>query len=204
MLPGTQVVIKCLRLKVLQKGDPSQGPWVSSCLKLESELSKETHRLTKQKTLKKKVLLYFWVCWVFAAMHRLSLVVASRGYSSLQCKAFSFQWPFLLWSMDPRHSGSVVVAHECNCSAACGVFPDHKWNPCPQRCQSDSYHLTIRKVSKQKTFLGIGKGCWVESSRLREHSRSFATWQFSNGISFWLVSGQSSFLAHIWSDSAQW
>ena len=53
MLPGTQVVIRYLRLKVLQKGDP-QGPRVSYCLLLEGELSKETHRLTKQKTLKKK------------------------------------------------------------------------------------------------------------------------------------------------------
>ena len=59
MLPGTQVVIKCLRLKVLQKGDPSQGPRVSSCLILESELSRETHRLTKQKTLKKKSITLF-------------------------------------------------------------------------------------------------------------------------------------------------
>ena len=24
---------------------------------------------------------YFWLCWVFVAVHRLSLVVASRGYS---------------------------------------------------------------------------------------------------------------------------
>ena len=131
MLPGTQVVIKYLRLKVLQKGDP-QGPRVSSCLLLEGELSKETHRLTKQKTFKKKILLYFWVCWVFVAVHRLSLVVASKDYSSLKSKGFSFQWPLLLWSMDSRHSGSVVVAHEFNCSAACGVFLDHKWNPCPQ------------------------------------------------------------------------
>ena len=51
MLPGTQGVIQCLRLNVLLKGDPSQGPRVSSCLILESELSKETHRLTKQETL---------------------------------------------------------------------------------------------------------------------------------------------------------
>ena len=98
------------------------------------------------------------MCWVFAAVYRLFLVVASRGYPSLQCKGFSLQWPFLLWSMDSRHSGS-VVAHECNCSAACGVFPDHKWNPCPWRWQSDSYHMTTREVPKQKTFLGVGKGC---------------------------------------------
>ena len=32
----------------------------------------------------------FWLWWVFVAAHRLSLVVVSRGYSSLQCMGFSF------------------------------------------------------------------------------------------------------------------
>ena len=27
--------------------------------------------------------IYFWLCWVFAAVHGLSLVAASDGYSSL-------------------------------------------------------------------------------------------------------------------------
>ena len=27
--------------------------------------------------------IYFWLCWVFVAAHGLSLVVASRGYSSV-------------------------------------------------------------------------------------------------------------------------
>ena len=42
---------------------------------------------------------YFWLCWVFVAVHRLSLVAASGGYSSLQ-------------SMGSRCEGSVVVARE--------------------------------------------------------------------------------------------
>ena len=29
--------------------------------------------------------IYLWRCWVFVAAHGLSLVVVSRGYSSLQC-----------------------------------------------------------------------------------------------------------------------
>ena len=33
----------------------------------------------------KILLIYFWVCWVFFAACRLSLVVASGGYSLLQC-----------------------------------------------------------------------------------------------------------------------
>ena len=37
-------------------------------------------------------LIYFWLHWVFVAVHRLSLVAASGGYSSLQCAGFSLQW----------------------------------------------------------------------------------------------------------------
>ena len=53
------------------------------------------------------------------AVHGLSLVVASGGYSSLRCKGFSLQWLLLLQSTGFRSAGfsscgtraSVVVAH---------------------------------------------------------------------------------------------
>ena len=47
----------------------------------------------------------FWLHWVFVAVHGLSLVAVSRGYSSLQCAGFSLQWLLLLWSMGSRHAG---------------------------------------------------------------------------------------------------
>ena len=47
---------------------------------------------------------FFWLCWVFIAASRLlSLVVASGGYSSLQCTDL-LQW-LLLWSMGSRVHG---------------------------------------------------------------------------------------------------
>ena len=49
--------------------------------------------------------IYFWLRWVFVAARRLSLVAASRGYSSLQCAGFSFQWLLLLQSMGSRCVG---------------------------------------------------------------------------------------------------
>ena len=49
--------------------------------------------------------IYFWLCWVFVAVHRLSLVAASGGYSSLRCAGFSLRWLLLLWSMGSRHTG---------------------------------------------------------------------------------------------------
>ena len=44
------------------------------------------------------LLIYFWLCWVFVAVHGLSLVVVSRGYSSLWCEGFSLQWLLSLQS----------------------------------------------------------------------------------------------------------
>ena len=45
--------------------------------------------------------------WVFVAALRLSLVAASRGYSSLQGSGFSQPWPLLLWSMASRCTGLI-------------------------------------------------------------------------------------------------
>ena len=48
---------------------------------------------------------YFWLRWVFVAARRLSLVVASRGCSSLRCVGFSLRWLLLLRSTGSRHVG---------------------------------------------------------------------------------------------------
>ena len=49
--------------------------------------------------------IYFWLRWVFVAMHGLSPVVVSGGYSSLWCAGFSLQWFHLLQSMGSRRTG---------------------------------------------------------------------------------------------------
>ena len=49
--------------------------------------------------------IYFWLCWVFVAARGLSLVAASRGYSSLWCAGFSLRWLLLLWSTGSRRMG---------------------------------------------------------------------------------------------------
>ena len=48
---------------------------------------------------------FLWLHWVFIAVHGLSLVVASGGYSSLQCAGFSLQWLLLLRSTGSRYAG---------------------------------------------------------------------------------------------------
>ena len=49
--------------------------------------------------------IYFWLRWVFVAARGLSLVVASGGYSSLQCTGSSLRWLLLLQSTGSRHAG---------------------------------------------------------------------------------------------------
>ena len=49
--------------------------------------------------------IYFWLRWVFIAAHGLSLVAASRDYSSLLCTGFSLQWLLLLQSTGSRCMG---------------------------------------------------------------------------------------------------
>ena len=61
---------------------------------------------------KKLINFYFWLHWVFIAARGLSLVAASRGYSSLWRAGFSLRWLLLLQSMSSLGAGaSVVVAH---------------------------------------------------------------------------------------------
>ena len=49
--------------------------------------------------------IYFWLCWVFIAAHRLSLVATSGCYTSLQCVGFSLWWLLLLQSTGSRCVG---------------------------------------------------------------------------------------------------
>ena len=85
--------------------------------------------------------IYFWLCWVFVSVRGLSLVAASGGHSSSRCAGLSLLWPLLLRSTSSRRAGSVVVAHGCSCSTACGIFPDQGSNPCPLHWQADSQPL---------------------------------------------------------------
>ena len=49
--------------------------------------------------------IYLWLRWVFVAAHRLSLVAASGGSSSLRCAGFSLRWLLLLRSTGSKRAG---------------------------------------------------------------------------------------------------
>ena len=60
---------------------------------------------------------YFWLYWIFAALHRLSLVVASEGHSVVLCEPIvvaSLVAEHRLWVgglQQLQHAGSVAGAH---------------------------------------------------------------------------------------------
>ena len=93
---------------------------------------------------------YFWLCQVFVAVCRLSLAVASRGYSSLWCAVFSLWWLLLQQSTCSRcvgsvvvvcrlqSTGSVVVVHRLSCPRTCGIFPGQGLKLCPLHQQVNS------------------------------------------------------------------
>ena len=72
----------------------------------------------------KYLFIYFWLCWVFIAACGLSLVVASRGYSSLWCVGFSLRWLLLLRSPGSRHAGV------CSCGSRA---LEHRFRSCGSR-----------------------------------------------------------------------
>ena len=81
--------------------------------------------------------LLIWLCWVFTAAHRLSLVAMSGGYSLL----------VVLWLLIVVEDGiwgvrvSVVVALGLCCPGAHGILLDQGLNPCPLHWQADSQPL---------------------------------------------------------------
>ena len=66
---------------------------------------------------------YFWLCWVFIAVCRLSLVVVTGSYFSWSGEASYFDG-FLLQSTGSRDASSEVVVHRLSRSLACGILPD--------------------------------------------------------------------------------
>ena len=71
----------------------------------------------------------FWLCWVFIAARGLSLVVASRGYSSLWCTGFSLQWLLLLRALGTRAS----VAMACGLRSYGSWALEHRLSSCGSR-----------------------------------------------------------------------
>ena len=68
--------------------------------------------------------MYFWLCWVFVAAHRLSLDAASRGYSPVAVHRLLIAVASFWGSVGSRAWASVVVLHGLSCPTTRGIFLD--------------------------------------------------------------------------------
>ena len=81
-------------------------------------------------------LFYFQLRWVFVAARSLSLVVSSRGYSSLPWAGFSLRWLLLLWSMGSRYTGFSSCGTWAQLLSSCGSQAlECRLNSCGTRAQ---------------------------------------------------------------------
>ena len=82
--------------------------------------------------------------WVFTAVPRLSLVVANRGCSSLQCSGFSCWWAQAL-----GHTGFSSCGPQARLphGTACECLLDQGSNPRPLHCKWILNHCTTRKLA---------------------------------------------------------
>ena len=95
----------CVFLSLIFSGNPNISPRTSVLKAFFSFL------------LNKSIYLFIWLRWVFVAVHGLSLVAVSRGYSSLRGAGFSLRWLLLLWSTGSRHAGF----------SSCGTWAQSLW-----------------------------------------------------------------------------
>ena len=105
---------------------------------------------------------FFWLCWLFIAVHGLSLVAVSRGSSSAQyssCGAWAAHWvasfvaePGLqsMWAL-------IVVVYRLGCPTACRLFLEQVSNPCPLLWHAQSC-LTLQTHGLQHARLLLSMG----------------------------------------------
>ena len=91
---------------------------------------------------------FFFFFGCFVAVCGLSLVAASRGYSSLWCAGCSLWWLLLLWSTGSKHAGfsscgSWALERRLSSCGTRAYLLRSMWdlpesNPCPLHWQVDS------------------------------------------------------------------
>ena len=107
--------------------------------------------------------IYFWLCWAFTAAWAFLQLWRVGATLCLWCMAFhhggfscfrarALGHISVVVAPGLQSTGSIVVAHWLSYSAACGVFPDQGWNPCPLHWQVDSLPLSHRGSSTAATF----------------------------------------------------
>ena len=103
---------------------------------------------------------YLGLPWVFVAMRGLSLVVASRGFSSLRCAGCSLQGLPLFRSTGSRATGFSRCGNGGLVAPwACGILLDQASDLCPLPWQADTYPLR-HQGNPTLTFFNVISLCF--------------------------------------------
>ena len=92
-----------------------------------------------------------------ASFSLVSLVAAAGDYSLVVVHRLLITVASLFLEHGLLGTGSVVMAHEISCSAACGIFPDQRSNPWLLHWQGDSLPLSHQGSPTYYTF---NFACW--------------------------------------------
>ena len=84
--------------------------------------------------------IYFWLCWVFVAVHGFSLLTVHGCYSLVLCSLLIGVAPPVL-EHRLQSEGSEAVVHGLSCPMACGIFLDQGLNLYPLQWLADSQLL---------------------------------------------------------------
>ena len=87
------------------------------------------------------IFFFFFGCTGSLLLCRLSLVVASRGYSPVAVCRLLIAAASLIPEHGLQGTGSVVVAHGFSCPSACEIFTDQGLNLCGLLWRVDFYPL---------------------------------------------------------------
>ena len=108
---------------------------------------------------------YFWLCWVFVAVHVLSLVAetGSTLQSSKSRGQDSWGSAFSLAENGCRSEGSVVGVLGLSTSMVCGIFQEWGLNLCPL-----SYKLHSSMLNQQESPVSCIKWRTVDFKHMQE------------------------------------
>ena len=117
---------------------------------------------------------FFWLYWVFAAAHGLSLVAASEGCALVvvlrllvvlaSLVAEHRPWgarASVIGAPRPQSAGSLAEVHKLGCSLARGIFLDQAWKPNLLHWHADSLPRTQQgSVPAPAPFFGALQSLW--------------------------------------------
>ena len=106
-------------------------------------------------SLQNQMLVYLWLCWIFAAVGLFSSRSERRSLAIAVHRLLVAVTPLVAVHRLQGVRASVAVAHRLSCSVARGIFPDQGLNLCLLHWQVDSLPVSHQGSPSLLTFMHI-------------------------------------------------